>query len=62
MTGRQTVLLVDDDVANLKLLRLAFADEHRVLFATSGAEALAMARRDLPDLIILDVMMAHMDG
>ena len=62
MTGRQTVLLVDDDVANLKLLRLAFADEHRVLFATGGAEALAMARRELPDLIILDVMMADMDG
>jgi len=62
MTGRQTILLVDDDIANLKLLRLAFTGGQRILFATGGAEGLAMAQRELPDLIILDVMMPGMDG
>lgn len=62
MTGRQTVLLVDDDVSNLKLLRQAFGEDCRVLFATGGVEALAIAQRELPDLIILDVMMADMNG
>lgn len=62
MTVRHTVLLVDDDVAALKLLRLAFAEQHRVLFATNGPDALDIARRELPDLIILDVMMPGMNG
>lgn len=62
MSERQTILIVDDNPAGLKLLRLAFIDHYRVLFATNGRDALAIALRELPDLIILDVIMPGMDG
>ena len=62
MTERQTILIVDDDPIGLKMLRLAFIDQYRVLFATGGEDALAIAYRELPDLIILDVMMPVIDG
>jgi two-component system sensor histidine kinase/response regulator len=57
------VLLVDDEPANLELLgrRLAVIG-CQTLEATSGAQALAIAVRELPDAILLDVMMPGMDG
>lgn len=62
LSERQTILIVDDDHAGLKVLRQAFIDHYRVLFATTGADALAMAQRERPDLIILDVVMPGLDG
>jgi len=62
VTGRQTVLLVDDDVADLKRLHGAFDGNCRVLFATRGDEALLIAERERPDLIIMDTAMPGMDG
>ncbi|MCU1373856.1 MAG: Two-component response regulator, partial [Actinomycetia bacterium] len=58
------VLLVDDEddirlVARASLERLAGWE---VLAAASGPDALAMARAEQPDAIILDVMMPGMDG
>ncbi|MEI9987137.1 MAG: response regulator [Aliidongia sp.] len=44
------------------MLRNLLQDEARVLFATSGGDALASARSQEPDLILLDVMMPDMDG
>jgi CheY-like chemotaxis protein len=62
MTRR--VLVVDDEqdtreVARLSLERLG---GHEVLTAASGDEALAIAERDQPDAILLDVMMPGQDG
>jgi len=62
MTLRQTILIVDDDSVGLKVLRQAFVDRYRVLFATNGEDALVMAQREQPDLIILDVVMPGIDG
>jgi CheY-like chemotaxis protein len=58
-----TVLAVDDEPANLDLIsrRLA-ALGCAVLRASSGEQALAIAERDGPDLILLDVMMPGIDG
>ena len=58
-----TVLAVDDEPANLDLLsrRLA-ALGCGVLRASSGEQALAIAEREHPDLILLDVMMPGIDG
>jgi DNA-binding response OmpR family regulator len=58
-----TVLAVDDEPANLDLIsrRLA-ALGCAVLRAASGEQALAIAERDQPDLVLLDVMMPGIDG
>jgi diguanylate cyclase (GGDEF)-like protein len=60
--SRQTILLVDDAPANLEALNAVLGDQYELIFATSGPEALDLARDQLPDLILLDVMMPEMDG
>ena len=60
---RPKILLVDDIPANLTVLSDALEPEgYRILAAPSGALALEIARRALPDLIVLDVLMPGMDG
>ncbi len=61
MTAR--VLVVDDILANVKLLEAKLTAEYfEVITAMSGAEALEMAQRNQPDIVLLDVMMPGMDG
>lgn len=60
--ARARLLLVDDEPVNLQVLREVLAQDWRLIFATDGARALALAREQKPDLILLDVMMPDMDG
>jgi putative two-component system response regulator len=60
MTPR--ILVVDDEAPNLQLLRLVLQDTYRLLFAKDGTRAIELARQELPDLILLDVMMPGMTG
>jgi diguanylate cyclase (GGDEF)-like protein len=62
--GHQPIILVaDDEPVNLALIRRRLEWEHyRVETAEDGGQAVEAARRVLPDLIILDVMMPVMDG
>ena len=57
------ILLVDDNPTNLQVLYQTL-DGHgyRLLAAKSGKDALSIAERVVPDLIMLDVMMPEMDG
>lgn len=60
---RRTVLVIDDDHRMRRLLRLTLESAgHRVITADDGAAGLDAAEVDLPDLILLDVMMPGMDG
>ncbi len=59
---RQTVLIVDDEPANIQVLSGILGDEVAILFATHGEEALRIAQSGRPDLVLLDVMMPGMDG
>src|SRR5215475_9934488 len=61
MSGR--VLVVDDVEANVKLLEAKLSSEYfDVLSAYNGRTALQIADSELPDVILLDVMMPRMDG
>jgi putative two-component system response regulator len=57
-----TILVVDDVPENISTLAGMLRDNYRVLFATSGADALEIVRQQQFDLILLDVMMPGMDG
>lgn len=57
-----TLLCVDDEATNLKVLRTVLQDQHRLLFAKNGDEALSLAKEQQPDLILLDVMMPGKTG
>lgn len=61
MTAR--VLVVDDLEPNVKLLEAKLRAEYfDVIPAFSGSEAVERAKKDQPDIILLDVMMPGMDG
>jgi signal transduction histidine kinase len=59
---RARILAIDDTPSNLMTLGSALEGEFDVQFATAGAIGVAMALRNPPDLILLDVMMPEMDG
>jgi two-component system sensor histidine kinase/response regulator len=60
---KYNILLVDDIPSNLNFLSDVLSREgFGIIVATSGQEALATARRELPDLILLDIAMPHPDG
>jgi signal transduction histidine kinase/HPt (histidine-containing phosphotransfer) domain-containing protein len=62
MSEPPVILVIDDVIENVAVLGATFSEVAEVQFATSGHEGLALARRTVPDLILLDVMMPDMDG
>jgi two-component system alkaline phosphatase synthesis response regulator PhoP len=63
MISNKRILIVDDDVKTVELVKLYLnRDGYRVLTANDGAEALKLARQSKPDLIVLDLMLPKIDG
>lgn len=61
--NQPTILIVDDDDNNRGVLSDALGGEpYRLLEAVDGQQALDIANEELPDLILLDVLMPGMDG
>ncbi|MDC9508462.1 response regulator [Pseudoalteromonas sp. Angola-4] len=56
------ILIVDDEPANLKVMREVLGNQYRMSFAKSGAAALALLEKEQPKLILLDIMMPDMNG
>lgn len=58
------ILIADDDATMLKIAEIALTKKggHAVVCACDGAQAVAMAEADPPDLILLDGMMPVLDG
>lgn len=57
------MLLVDDDESILEVIEAAFRrNGHQVFVARDGSEALVMAERDAPDLVVLDLIMPRRSG
>ncbi len=59
---RPKILLVDDEPTNLEVLRHILQDDYRLLFAKDAHRGLALAQREHPNLILLDIMMPGMTG
>jgi len=59
----QTILIVDDEKRLVSLVESYLVQErYRAVTAYNGREALTVAERETPDLIILDIMMPEMNG
>ena len=57
------ILLVDDEQDILEIVGYNLSQEgYKIVTATNGKEAIAVAKKELPQLIIMDVMMPEMDG
>lgn len=59
---KETILIVDDFPATIKMLVHKLQEEYNVVTATSGPQALELINALPPDLILLDIMMPIMDG
>jgi len=61
--AKRKILIVDDEVDILHFLELVLQERgYQVTSATGGQNALALARTQRPDLVLLDIMMPQMDG
>lgn len=58
----KTILIVEDVELNRELLVQLLEDDYRLLIATDGEEAVALAREQEPDLILMDLSLPRMDG
>jgi diguanylate cyclase (GGDEF)-like protein len=59
---KNSLLIVDDEKMNLKVLTHILGDDYVIYTATNGASAVTRAREYRPDLILLDILMPEMDG
>jgi serine phosphatase RsbU (regulator of sigma subunit) len=63
MKSPPLILIVDDNPTNVEILRARLAaSRYAIITAPDGEAGLRMAREQLPDLILLDIMMPKMDG
>lgn len=59
---KKKVMIIDDNVTNLNIARMALEQQYEVFLLPSGEKALKLLARIVPDLILLDVDMPDMDG
>lgn len=61
--AKKKILVIDDEIELVELVKIRLeAGGYEVVTANSGLEGLSKASSELPDLIILDIAMADMDG
>ena len=60
--AKSRILIVDDEPGNIKILSSLLAGDYALSVATNGAQALQIAQVQLPDIVLLDMVMPGMDG
>ncbi|MBF0118900.1 MAG: two-component system response regulator [Desulfobacterales bacterium] len=60
---KEKILIVDDTPVNIRMLASVLKDDYKLIFATNGTKALnILEQEELPDLILLDIIMPDIDG
>jgi len=60
--NKNTILIVDDEISNLRILAHILSPSYTIFTSNDGATAIKMATEFQPDLILLDIIMPGMDG
>lgn len=58
----KTILLVEDDDFSLDMMTQLLEEDYHLVTAVDGAQAVESARREQPDLILMDMSLPLMDG
>lgn len=58
----KTILIVEDTELNIDLLTQLLEDDYNLLVARDGAQGVALAQENHPDLILMDISLPVMDG
>ena len=61
-THQNSVLIIDDEPANIVALRQILSSQYAIYGATDGQTGITAAREKSPDIILLDILMPGMDG
>ena len=61
-TGKNSILIVDDENANIMALTHILGFEYTVYTVKNGSTAIKVAEKQQPDIILLDIVMPEMDG
>ena len=62
LENKAQIFIVDDSPININFLGSALEEDYDIRASTSGKDALLFLEDNVPDLILLDVMMPNMDG
>jgi PleD family two-component response regulator len=62
MTGKASILIVDDEIGARESLKMVFKDEYEVLLARNAEEAFLQLKEQVPDIILLDILLPDLDG
>ena len=62
ISGNNRILVIDDEPINIQVLSGILDGDYKLIAATNGQKALELAKRQKPDLILLDMVMPEMDG
>ena len=58
----KSVLIVEDIDLNVDLLTQILEDDYKILVARDGAQGVALAERERPDLVLMDISLPILDG
>jgi two-component system, cell cycle response regulator DivK len=58
----KTILIVEDIELNIDLLTQILEDDYNILVAKDGAQGVALAEQEHPDLVLMDISLPVMDG
>lgn len=60
--SKKKILIADDEPSILNLLEITLGDTFDLMLAKDGREVMDLIAKDMPDLLLLDVMMPYMNG
>ncbi|MCS7121805.1 MAG: response regulator [Archaeoglobaceae archaeon] len=62
MTTKPKILVVEDDLALLEVLKIMLQEEFEVILATDGKSAVKIYETYKPDLVLMDIALPEMNG